>query len=419
MDSTALLHLLRFTPGLPSLALNVIHVDHGLRGTSARDAEWVAGLCRAWDLPLSVVRAEGLRASEEVARDARYAALALARQSAGAQWVALGHHADDQAETVLQRAVRGAGLQGISGMAAFRKPGIWRPLLTFWRAELLEYARAVGLTWLDDESNQDARFTRNAIRLTILPALEALVAPGARGALVRLADLAREAEDGWAQALPLLMSQLAVQEGSGETTLDADAFMALPTLVQIRVTRAVCDGLGFPLDKTGTQLAAEFISGAKSGRGVALTGGVRLRRDLARFAFCAPAVVEGDVAVSIPGGQAGSGIARLGGRFLRVEWKDGGANQNGVGFTVVGPRFPLTVRASQPGDRIELPYGTKKLKKLYLESRVPEPKRGRLPVLVDAKGRVLWIPGIAEAVADASSTGGESLEIKVDDAVTD
>ena len=129
---------------------------------------------------------------------------------------------------------------------------------------------------------------------------------------------------------------------------------------------------------------------------------------------------EGDLPLVISDLSSGSGMVRLGGQARRVDWgvgeHDAGA---GTRFTVRDPRFPLTLRARRDGDRIELAYGSKKLKKLFLEARVPEPRRGAVPVLVDADGRVLWIVGLAESTLRASGDAATSLEIGIIDANTD
>jgi tRNA(Ile)-lysidine synthase len=421
LDSVVLLHLLRFTTRLPKRDVHVAHVDHGLRTASTADAEWVSGLAKAWGLPVHAERVEVVGPSEESARNARYAALERIRRGVGASWVAVGHHADDQAETVLHRVARGTGVPGLAGMASFREPGIWRPLLPFWRAELNEYAARHGLTWRTDETNSDLDFTRNALRHVVLPELESRVAPGARKALVRLAELARDEGESWAAVVPILAERLGVERSAGRVTLVLSSLRALPLPLRARVLRGLSREVGAPLDRVGTRLAAEFSSSSLSGQEIRVTGGLSVRHELDRLVLDVGGDLEVDVPLVITDGRSGSGTVRLAGQTSKVEWGVvKGGEGDGPRFTVREPRYPLTVRARRAGDHIELSYGSKKLKKVFLEARVPEPKRGRFPVLVDADGRVLWIPGLAEATNRAtSSEAAASLEIGIVDADTD
>src|SRR5690606_7521557 len=113
----------------------------------------------------------------------------------GARWILTAHHADDQAETVLFRILRGTGIGGLAGIPARGAGGILRPLLPFWRREIQAYASDVGLRWRRDPTNLSHDPSRNRIRLALLPEIERHVAPGASRNLVALADLARESEE--------------------------------------------------------------------------------------------------------------------------------------------------------------------------------------------------------------------------------
>lgn len=185
MDSVALLDLLSETAGWHQGRLEVATVDHGTRPGSAADADFVAGLAAArglashrFDLRL------GEGADEDRCRTARYAAL----ESLGADAVAVAHHRDDQAETVLVQLLRGTGTAGLAGMG-WRRGAVVRPLLDVPRADLLAWAHHRGLSWVEDPSNSSSRFLRNRVRHEVLPLLEN-VRPGASAALARSATLA-------------------------------------------------------------------------------------------------------------------------------------------------------------------------------------------------------------------------------------
>jgi tRNA(Ile)-lysidine synthetase-like protein len=126
-------------------------------------------------------------------------------------------------------------------------------------------------------------------------------------------------------------------------------------------------------------------------------------------------VADPDVAVGIEGVGAGQGIARLDGLRYRVRWSPEPLRGEGwtAGFSLDAVRFPLTVRGWLPGDRVRLPYGTKKLKKLFLEARVPPGRRHRIPVLADAAGGVLWVPEVVRSAGVPEPGDEEAFHIAI------
>jgi tRNA(Ile)-lysidine synthase len=190
-DSTALLDALARLAPPRGWRLSVAHVDHGIRSGSAAEADRVAHLAVDRGLPFRALRvnlAPGASLQDR-ARTARHRALRDEAARVGAGVIALGHTADDQAETVLMRALAGASPAGLLAMAE-RERGLVRPLLRVWREATIAYCAALGLEPLDDPSNADPRFLRSRVRHEVIPALEA-VFPGARRRLVVLADRQR------------------------------------------------------------------------------------------------------------------------------------------------------------------------------------------------------------------------------------
>lgn len=410
LDSLVLLHLLRFAPELPRTDVVAAHFDHRMRAGSAADARWAAERAGGWGVPIEVGEAAAPPPSEEAARDARYAFLDAARARVGARWILTAHHADDQAETVLFRVARGTGLAGLRGIPA-RRGALLRPLLPFWRAEIEAYAHAHGLEPRPDPSNSDLRFARNAIRAEVMPRLESAVAPGARRALVRLARLAAREERAWRPLVARLMARATVARHEDRIVVSAETLAAAPPAVRARALRVLVRRLGGVLDEAGTRAASEFTRLGASGRSHPLPGGLELAREFDRLvvARVAPAAPVED-GLEIAGPESGEGGLRLGGRGWSARWTRGPL-PGSEGFALADLRFPLLLRGRRPGDRIRLPYGSKKLKKLLGEARIPLSERDRLPVLVDARGRVLWLPGVARAAGTGAGPGGESLHI--------
>lgn len=270
-DSLCLADATLAQAGALGLAPVIAHLDHGLRGEASRaDAEFTRAFAAAHDAPFIGERADvaGLasatRVSVEVAaRRARYEFLARAAQSAGASLIALAHHADDQAETVLSRLIRGAGITGLRGMQLLSPhpfaPGLYliRPLLQVTRAEVLAYCAARQLQPRFDETNDTLDYTRNRIRHELLPLLEQYN-PGIRAVLARLADTAAAdaeiIEHATEQALAQVLRNDIDPPGSHRLTLDRRGWQALPAGLQRATLRRAVQMLRG--DLTDLKLAA-------------------------------------------------------------------------------------------------------------------------------------------------------------------
>lgn len=168
LDSTVLLHAASCLVKDADLSLSALHVHHGLSANADMWASSCTHVCEQMDVPLTVLRVDvpacSSKGIEAAARRVRHKALA----GHPSDWILLGHHADDQAETVLHNLLRGAGVLGAAAMPESRGR-VLRPLLGLPRTVLLAYARAHRLVWIEDESNADRRYTRNFLRHQILP----------------------------------------------------------------------------------------------------------------------------------------------------------------------------------------------------------------------------------------------------------
>lgn len=422
LDSVVLLHLLRF--GAEDLApqLHVAHFDHRMRPGSEADARWVRGLSAAWDLPFRFGAASAPPTSEAEARVQRYAFLEEVRSEVGARAVVTAHHADDQAETVLFRVLRGTGLAGLAGIAERRAPGVVRPLLPFFRAELEAYARAARIRHLEDPTNRLSAFARNRIRHALLPWIESEIAPRARRALVRVSCLAHEAEAGWESLLPGLLADVGAHVREGRIVLARSRFVAYHSYVQARILHNLLRRFGTTLDEAGTRAALEFINFGESGRTMTLGGGVRLAREFDRITVYEESGEQpGERPLRIHAFGSGTGVFVVGGRRLRATWSSEAppSGQWCEAFDPQGVELPLTLRGWRPGDRLRLPYGTKKLKKLFGERRIPARERSGVPILVDGRGVVLWVPELARSVDAPVAAGRPAFFIALSDARDD
>lgn len=235
LDSTVLLHALARLVQNADWKLQAVHVNHGLSPHAIAWQAHCANRCAGLGVPfvahaVTVSRASGTSLEEEARRE-RYRVLRISTGDV----LALAHHADDQAETILLQLLRGAGPHGMSAMQRLRdeegRPWIWRPLLELPRAILESYARSAGLTWIEDESNNDLNLRRNFVRHRVLPLLgQAFPAPVRT--LARAATLQAEAA-----ALITSMARQDLQEVRRENSLDCIALARLSRARQANLLR--------------------------------------------------------------------------------------------------------------------------------------------------------------------------------------
>jgi tRNA(Ile)-lysidine synthase len=263
-DSVALARAAALARGEADGPLVLAHLDHGLRGAEGEaDADFVAALasalpgaelCRGRLDVGGLARREGANL-EAVARRERYRWLAEVARARGVGLVATGHTADDQAETLLHRLLRGTGLQGLRGIASRRElaPGVElvRPLLPATRRDVLAFLAALGQPYREDSSNRDLRLTRNRIRHELLPHLADRYNPAVVAALARLAAQAEEAYCDEAVAAATLLVAAERPRAGAQLVFDRAALAAAPRRVLRSALRLVWEREGWPRDAMG------------------------------------------------------------------------------------------------------------------------------------------------------------------------
>ena len=423
-DSMALLHLCAGLSKRLDLVVRAAHFDHGLRSEGATEARTVAAWCEALGVPCDVGRpAVKPPATQAALRTARYDYLAAVCRCRSAARLATAHHADDQVETIVLRLLRGTDLRGLAGIP-LRRGRIVRPLLPFTRREIEGWLADRRIVYLTDPSNQDPRWARALVRRTILPELEARRSD-ARQRLLHVASRAAEAE----RCLEALTEVAERRAQGGDpflpapsgTRLDRTELLRHGPEVAGRVLRRVARRRGTELGRGGTRAGVEFISRGRSGGCVDLGGGLRLRREYDEVVLIGHSPGAGlDQEILIPGPGEGRGRLRVGGREYAAEWMRGrtrpGATDGCIAVSLEGGHYPMRLRCWRPGDRIRLRAGSRKLKRLFGDRRIPRSCRERIPVLVDGEGEVLWIPGVAVAASvPGGGSAGSTLTIELRD----
>jgi tRNA(Ile)-lysidine synthase len=493
IDSVALLRLLLELRGELGTVLSVVHFNHKLRAVeSDLDQAFVAGLAREHGLEFYCEAGDvGGHAAEErvsietAARELRYAFFhrlfgAKGRQGLkrhsddsgfrGAKGplfhkIVTGHTLDDQAETVLLRVIRGAGLKGLAGihptLVVEDENGeacgeIVRPLLTTRRRDLERYLQELGQSWRDDATNLSTKFTRNRVRHLLLPLLEKEFNPSVAETLGDVADIARGEEDYWDNEVAGWMgtgvhwsepawakkSELVQIRGDGgraqaeaeatlsdlgskisnvswlvmNASLDRLWFLAEPLAVQRRVVKAIGDEAGIPLEFKHIEEVVRFaVDETGSGREISLPLGWKVTRDPHQILFVTPdlsgTAPAGDYEYELPvPGEVK--ICEIGSTLeLRRVAANAGYNPEQL-LDGESLRAALKVRNWRAGDRFWPKHtkAPKKVKELLQERHVPQAERCLWPVIVSGD-EIVWMRGFSVAARFAAKAGSEAVAI--------
>ena len=394
-DSVLLLRALRTLREETPFELRAVHVNHGLRENAALDEAFCRELCGKWHIPLAVfhVQVDSHGSTEDAARRARYAAFEQAMPADQAAVLALAHHMDDQAETVLMHLIYGSGMAGLSGMREL-SGAFWRPLLTIRRTQIRDALTALHQSWREDESNQDTAYTRNHLRARALPALEQANA-SAVSAICRAADILRQ-EDA-------LLNHLAQDALSGVCGRGMHRFILLKALtdqepaMQRRMLRVYAAEVGLTLDYEQTERLRALLE-LPEGSYVNLPGDWRALRTRTRLHLLPPkadtCTLDTNALRILPfAGKRGDG------RLMQV-----------IPETVLTRGIELRTR--QTGDFIR-PFGmqgTKKLKDYLIGRQIDLPFRDDWP-LVCQGSEVLWVIGVGASETLRMAPGDQAAKL--------
>jgi len=429
-DSVALLYALRALAADDALRLvSLAHVNHQLRGASSDDDErFCRDLARRLAIPIDVgttdVRtlARDRRASiEATARTERYAFLDAVAAERGATRIAVGHTRDDQAETFLLKLVRGAGPRGLGGIYP-RRGAIIRPLLSASRADVLAYLESLAVPFREDETNADLGNPRNLVRHELLPWFRSHMNPAITEALARAATVAREDAD-WLAAAADEAGRDVVRVEPGRVELDIERLLSTPRALARRIVRQAVS-VQAPGGFVGFEHveAVERVGRGPNGRSVDLPGqrvvraGGRIVLSVRVGRGAVPVPNFFRVPLSIPG-EAVIPAARLVISARPAAWLVRLGRPDAIAITTQGIRQPLAVRNRRPGDVLRVAgYGRRrKLQDLLVDHKVPKCARDRVPIVVDADDRILWVVGYAEShdfMASESSPGVIILSVR-------
>lgn len=402
-DSVALTRVIADRAAELGLVLHAAHLHHGLRGTAADseatcDQRFSAELANSLGLPFhthqvdTAAEAEKHHESiEEAARRLRYAWFRELMAAGQVDAVATAHTLDDQAETVLGKFLRGAWTEGLSGIhpfVTFPEGRILRPLLNATRPQIEAWLTALGQSWCEDASNRDPAYTRNRIRLQLLPELTQWN-PRLREHLANMAELARDEESWWQSEIARLAPQLLLtgrpvrgggRASSDQTTLAIDVvrLAALPVAMQRRLLRHATETLGVSLGFDATESLRQLTIQGRAGQKLALPGPLTAERTPRELRLSPGDLAQSpkseEVQLPVPGEAAAFGL-----RFRAQSPTEQGH---------------AVIRNWRPGDRVTLRYssGPRKIKEVLERLKVTGTARAEWPV-VEWQGQIVWMQG--------------------------
>ncbi len=363
-DSVALLFAMYLLRQQLGIQVEAAHFNHHLRGDeSDRDEAFVRSFCQDYDIPLHVggeMVVAGKKGLEAAARDARYAFL---KSLPGK--IATAHTADDNAETVLMHLIRGTGLQGLGGIRPMQGQLI-RPMLRITRQEVLAFLEQWNLPHVEDSSNESDAFLRNRIRHHVMPLLYQ--------ENPRLAENLSRMAMGLGEDAAYLASLV-----ERETLPDVDQLQSLPPSLRSRMLAQFLrrSGVAEP-EQTHIDLVQGLLQSKKPSAWACLPGGVVIRREYNRLTAQMPQPLLQEIRLTCPG--------KVNLRGLQIRCEPAQALVNTATSFTVCPKGALYLRSRRTGDTIRLPGGSKSLKKLMIDRKIPAADRDSIPVLCDDGG---------------------------------
>lgn len=411
-DSMALLHMLLRMAKAQPFRLIAAHVNHRFRGAeSDAEAKLVAQTAENWGIPLEAaaidvplfIEETGMNA-QAAARQKRYEFLLQTAARHGAGHLLLGHHADDQAETVLMRVLRGTGVSGLAGIPYRRKINkveLIRPLLRITKGELLAYCERNGVPYALDSSNGNRHYFRNVVRLDLLPMLEGHN-PRLKESLIRLADLAASDDDYLESEAARFLDETAIRSGEGFQVVRR-RFGSFHIALQRRMIKLILKCCANGWQSLAFQ-QIEAILEAMNDNSAAVTrldvgGGWVFVREYDKVYIGPPQPEQRSYCCRIA--EFPCALAPGNGWFLQAERAEGAVdplpdNRWEARFDESSLSLPLAVRTRRPGDRLEPSglNGTKKVQDMFVDAKIPRSERDGWPLIADAQERILWIPGL-------------------------
>ena len=401
-DSVCLLHILSRLKEKIDIELYAAHLNHQIRGLEAqKDALYVSNICdklgvtyflKSIDVPKYCK--DNSLSIEEGARKLRYEMFEEIKQRTKSNKIAIGHNLNDQAETVLMRIMRGTGLQGLRGIEYSRENGVIRPLLDIERNDIEEYCKLHNLEPRIDESNLENIYTRNKIRLELIPYMMDNFNPSLIESIVRMSNNLKSDSDYIENEAEAKFKNIC-EIASDTVNVKINDFSKLHNAIKVRILRKgikhILGDTNF-IDQKHIEDIMEFENESKINKMLTLPRGIFVYRKQNYIILTTTEIVNEEISYSynIPT----NGFVKIKELKTIIEtqtmtidrYKNGKSDKISKGFDLNKIKGGMVVRSRQQGDKIKLVGGTKKVKDLFIDLKIPREDRCKVPVICDEQG---------------------------------
>ncbi|WP_208560551.1 tRNA lysidine(34) synthetase TilS [Marinilactibacillus kalidii] len=412
VDSVVLVDLLRQLPKVYRPQLSIAHVDHQLRPSSSEDKAVVERLSHTLGVPFYSFtwskQHHPKSGIEKAARDQRYAFFSTIMNENGLNKLVTGHHKGDQAETILMRMVRGSALEYLTGIKrtrTFNENTLIRPLLDVPKSAIYRYAKDQKLTYVEDETNQQLDYTRNRYRNKILPLLK----KENKAVETHLADLSKDVTDVWSIAQPVIesRSRQCATFKHGSVEIDGEMFLNETTSMQRQMLKFMLNHIykhsTMIYKQKHIELIMEWLIQSGPNSSLDLPGQYQAVKSYQKVSIQKNEISKANRIIQPMYLNLGEWLILPDDRKISLCYSNalpiGQSFKRKIFIASDAITLPLRVRNRQNGDRIS-PYGmtgTKKVKDLLIDKKIPKEKRDTLVMVEDAVGNMIWIIDIQES----------------------
>lgn len=426
-DSMALLHYYVSIREEWELSLIAVSIDHQLRGdASSQDVAYVKEICSKWGVQFADIAVDVQSYKEQkrvgtqvAARELRYQSFGKQMDIHNADYLALGHHADDQVETMLMTFVRSASTLALSGIPVTREfhgGKIVRPFLCVTKADIQEYCAREKIDPRIDMSNQDTHYTRNYFRKYIIPMIKERNS-NVHTTIQRLSETLRGDEQLLQDQARAIFQEVAVWKEDKYVSLQINRFKSYPHALQRRVYHLILDYLYHELPDnlsyTHEDIFFKLLEGDKGHTMIDFPSNLQIERSYKELNFFFKNTVYSQATceqiLQIPGS-----VQLPDGGNLVIDYAKKIPKQDQ--YTLVchaeHVSLPLAVRVRKQGDKMSWRglSGTKKLKDIFIDEKIPRRERDKWPIVIDQSGRIIWLIGLKKS-KQSLQTYGEPLYI--------